>query len=262
VIIFTAACREAGVPSPTTERSAAGAALAVHPQSGLVWQVQRWVPGRVPDRDDVPTAVWLAQQMATIHGLPQRCGDDAVDEWYTAVRHNWQQLGGDASRGGVPWAAGLAERAADFEALAALVNSVGIGEPVYCHRDLQANNTLLDDVGRRWLLDWDNCGPQETWRELGTVLLHHVGDDAAVARIAGAYREEGGDDWPETPQLFATGLAVWLNFLHGQALLALDEDADPAHRAFAADKVSALVPGVPSMQALDCAATATRGLPG
>lgn len=133
---------------------------------------------------------------------------------------------------------------------------------MYCHRDLQANNTLLDDDGRRWLLDWDNCGPQETWRELGTVLLPHVGDDAAVARIAGACRDAGGDDWPETPQLFATGLAVWLNFLHGQALVALGEAADPAHRAFAADKVAALVPGVPSMQALDCAATATRGLPG
>lgn len=262
VITFTSACREAGVPSPMTERGVAGALLTMHPQTGLVWQVQRWVPGRVPDADDVPTAVWLAQQMATIHRLALPCGGDTVDEWYTEVRHDWQALADHANRAGVPWAAGLAERATEFEALTALVNSVGIGEPVYCHRDLQANNTMLNDNGRRWLLDWDNCGPQEPWREFGNLLLQHVEDDAATASIAAAYRQSGGVDWPPTPTLFATGLAVWLNFLHGQGLVVLDEAADPRHRAFATENVTALVAGVPSMQTLECAVAATRGLPG
>lgn len=239
-----------------------GGALAVHPENGLVWQVQQWVPGRVPDHNDVPTAVWLAQQMASIHRLALPCGADTIDEWYTEVRHDWQGLADHANQAGVPWAAGLAERATEFEALTALVNSVDIGEPVYCHRDVQANNTLLDDDGRRWLLDWDNCGPQEPWREFGNLLLQHVADDAAVAGIAAAYREAGGIDWPQTPALFATGLAVWLNFLHGQALVALDKATDPGQRAFATDKVTALAAGVPSMQALECAAAATRGLAG
>lgn len=262
VVTFTANCRAAGVPSPTTERSVTGAPLTVHRRTGLVWQVQRWVPGRVPGGGDVPTAVWLAQQMATIHRLALPCGGDTIDEWYTEVRHDWQGLADHANQVGVPWAGGLAERATEFEALTALVNSVAIDEPVYCHRDVQANNTLLDDDGRRWLLDWDNCGPQEPWREFGNLLLQHVEDDDAVAGMAAAYREAGGLDWPQAPDLFATGLAVWLNFLHEQAHVALDAAADPGHRTFATEKVAALVAGMPSMQALERAAAVTRGLPG
>lgn len=254
VVHFTDQCRGAGVPSPATLRSTADSVLSMSPRSGLVWQVQKWAPGRVPDCDDVPAAVWLAQQMAAIHRLVVPGPHDDVDPWYTEVQHDWDRLAAAAERAGAGWAGRLTARKREFRELSALVNSVGVGERVACHRDLKAVNTLVTEDGRRWLLDWDNCGPQQPWRELGTVLMDHVGNDTALRQIAMAYREAGGPGWPRTADLFATGLAVWLNFLHGQAQLALDETAEPQHRVFAEERIAALILGVPSLHALESAA--------
>lgn len=257
---FAAACRAAGVPSPLIERTRTGSAACTSPVTGQVWQVQQWAPGRVPERDDVATAEWLAVQMAIIHQLALPCGDHAtLDGWYTRVTHDWAALGTQAAASGMAWADRIVRHRVDIEGLAAVVNVVGGGELVQCHRDLKAVNTLVAGDGSRALLDWDNCGPQQPWRELGAVLLHCAGDEAAVARIAAAYRQAGGPAWPETVELFATGLAVWLNFLHGQALVAMDQAADETHRAFAQESVSALVEGVPTLEALERAAEATRG---
>ncbi len=257
---FAAACRAAGVPSPPIERTRTGSAVCTSPVTGNVWQVQQWAPGRVPERDDVATAEWLAVQMAIIHQLALPCGDHAkLDGWYTRVAHDWAGLGRLSVASGMSWSDGIVRRRAEFEALSTVVNGLGVGELVQCHRDLKAVNTLVAGDGSRKLLDWDNCGPQQPWRELGAVLLHCAGDEAAVARIAAAYRRAGGPAWPETVELFATGLAVWLNFLHGQALVAMDPAADETHRAFAQETVSALVEGVPTLKALERAAEATRG---
>ncbi len=127
-----------------------------------------------------------------------------------------------------------------------------------CHRDVKAVNTLLGPGGERWLLDWDNCGPLESWREFGNLLLHHVGRDLAVVDIVGAYRDAGGCALPASPAVFATGVAVWLNFLHGQALVALDDAADREHRKFAAAGVTALVDGMPTVRALERASACLR----
>lgn len=259
VIAFTTACRKAGVPSPETLAGPRRRFAHEHPATGQSWQVQRWIQGAVPDRLDVLTAIWLAQQMATIHRLALRCDEGAeIDPWYLVADHDWLALSDHALACNAPWSDGFASRTSEFAALATVANSAPSGDVVMCHRDLKAVNTLLEAGGQRWLLDWDNCGPQESWRELGNLLLHHVGDDSAVAAIADAYQDAGGCAAPRSLDIFATGLAVWLNFLHGQATLALDETAEREHRSFAGDEVAALVDGFPAMQALESAAAAWR----
>lgn len=260
VIGFTTACREAGVPSPETLPGPNGRFTHASPATGQSWQVQHWVHGAVPDRLDVATAKWLGQQMATIHRIALLCADEAeIDPWYVVVDHDWLALADHALASNVSWSRCLALRTPEFAELATRVNGVPVGDVAMCHRDLKAVNTVLGPCGERWLLDWDNCGPQEPWRELGSLLLHHVGDNQAVADIADAYREAGGSAAPISPDIFVTGLAVWLNFLHGQAAVALDVTAEREHRLFAAERVTALVDGMPTVKALERAAAALGG---
>ena len=87
-------------------------------------------------------------------------------------------------------------------------------------------------------------------REVGTVLLHHVPDDAALGLFAAAYSAAGGAPLPEGPELFASGVAVWLNVLAGQVGVLLDAEAEPEHHEFALPKVRGLLEDVPAHDVL------------
>jgi len=135
------------------------------------------------------------------------------------------------------------------------------GAMVRCHRDLNGNNVVLDPAGTRWLVDWDNYGPLEPWRELGALLVEHAGGPAAHSGLAAAYREAGGpiarsNDFaaPAGGTLFATGLAIWLNFLAEQARSVLDGEVDAEQGAWSATRVAGLIGPFPSVPELDAAA--------
>lgn len=259
-VAFADACRAAGVPNPRTLR-ADGAVVVEHPETGRSWVVQDFAEGTPPERTDLPAAMWLARQAATIGRLavPVDAGE-RVHPFYAEVTADWTRAAGDADAAGCAWAGRLGQRIAEFTELAALVNGTPFGDVVTCHRDLKAHNTLLAADGSRALLDWDTSGAQEPWRELGLLLIHHVGDDAATAAIAGAYRDAGGGAWPAGPELFATGLAVWLNFLHGQIGVVLDAGSAADRRARAGESAQQLVGRIPSMGALAHAAAVFAGL--
>jgi aminoglycoside phosphotransferase (APT) family kinase protein len=254
-VAFADACRAAGVPNPETLSTAGGGLLFDHPATGRPWLMQRWVDGAAPERTDVPTACWLAYQAATIHRLAVPCDPaEPVNPFYAVARTGWAEIAETARGAGFAFAPRLGSRADEFEDLAALVNAVPVGEVVTCHRDLKSTNTLVGADGARFLLDWDTSGPQEPWRELGMLLLHHVGSGEALADIAGAYRSAGGRSGPSGAEVFATGLAVWLNFLYGQICGALDPAMDDRFRASARESAGQLVDGIPSLSALDTAA--------
>jgi hypothetical protein len=60
------------------------------------------------------------------------------------------------------------------------------------------------------------------------------------------------------PESFATGLAIALNFLHGQANSSMNEELDDAHRRFAAAQVPPLLESIPDLASLEQAAQRTR----
>jgi thiamine kinase-like enzyme len=140
------------------------------------------------------------------------------------------------------------------------VNNVPVGPGVSCHRDLQHDNVLRDRAGRNWLLDWDNHGPLEPWRELGALLVAAVPDLERIGRLAAAYRKETGTDaLPDGPELFATGLAVWLNFLSEQVRAVTHPEDGDEHLAWSARMVGQLLGPFPAVAELARAAAVVSG---
>jgi hypothetical protein len=88
--------------------------------------------------------------------------------------------------------------------------------------------------------------------------MEHVGDPQTVATLADDYTRAGGRPLPRGVPLFASGAAVWLNFLRTRALLALDETHSADHRSRAAKAIPSLVRDMPSMRSLERAAQAIR----
>lgn len=218
-VAFVERCLGAGLLAPRPVLARDGSVL-VRDASGTGWRVHVFAPGVVPDRSD------LAARAVAV---------------------------------GTEWAPRMRARAAEFGELGARATSVPLRSPVLCHRDLKANNTLVERDGTRWLVDWDDVGAHDPAREVGTVLLHHVPDEAALGLLAAAYGAAGGAPLPEGPELFASGVAVWLNVLAGQVGVLLDAEAEPEHRAFALPKVRGLLEDVPAHDVLvRCGVVAAR----
>ncbi|WBQ02000.1 phosphotransferase enzyme family protein [Kribbella sp. CA-293567] len=254
-VAFRAACAEAGVPSPAPLAAVDGAYVVR--RGGQWWRLYEWADGEVPDRSDAEAAGWLAQQMGAIHGLDWPGGKTEVVSWYHRVEVDWPSLVALADSARVEWADALARSQPRVAELTALVNAAPIGEPVWCHRDLQ-NSNVLRSAGRSWLVDWDNVGSLAPWRELGALLTHHLDRPDELHRIVGAYRTAGGPAEIDSPTGFATGLAISLNFLHEQASVALDAGAAGQHRQFAEKQVRALLDSLPSLATLEQASRAAR----
>lgn len=256
---FVDACRRAGVRCPRPIQDSAGGYAVRYPETGRLWRLYEWVDGTVPNHRDEPTVVWLAEQIGRIHGLGLEAGPGALP-FYHRVDVDWPQVAADAAQ--VSWAANLAAMVDRLTTLSELVNATPVGEMLMCHRDVKATNVIADRSGGRWLVDWDNAGAMAPWREVGLLLMHHLADPDALARIGAAYRRSGGVELPVGVGLFATGLAVWLNFLDGQARAAIDPATGADHRRYAEEKVTGLLTVMPPVDRLERAAAGLTHLRG
>jgi hypothetical protein len=222
---------------------------------GVWWRMYEWVDGEVPEHSDVGIAGWLAEQMAVIHGLDWAGGELEPVPFYHWVDVDWDALAGAAQQAGVEWADDLQRAQPRLVELTALVNAEPVGHQVWCHRDLKNTNILRPAVaGGNWLVDWDNVGPLSPERELGALLMWHLHNPANLRRIVTAYHAAGGPAKITGPASFATGLAISLNFLHGQASLAMDPTHSEAHRLYATRQIAGLISGLPDLKQLQTAA--------
>jgi Ser/Thr protein kinase RdoA (MazF antagonist) len=258
-VAFVERCREAGVRSQRAVATPSG--RYVLQCAGRWWRLYEWIDGTAPDRTAADTAVWLTAQMARIHAVGAT-SDRQVERWYLRVEEDWPGLAAKAARAGVAWAGALAESVPRLAELTGVVNGGPAGPAVHCHRDLNGDNVVIDPSGAHWLVDWDNCGPLQPWRELGGLLTEHVADPAMLCRLAEAYRDAGGTsrDAPADATFFATGLAIWLNFLGEQARSALDGTAGAEQQEWSAKRVAGLIGPFPSPAELDAAAGVVHGV--
>ena len=139
---------------------------------------------------------------------------------------------------------------------------------VTCHQDLHPDNVLVADSGDLIPLDWDDTGPACPDRELaGLLMFWHVNvdgqaDDAAVTRTIAAYRAAGGPGQVRDELSFGMYLAGRLNFLHGQATVALDPGTTADDRRYACTEISdtlARLPALPLISHLISVAAAAGG---
>ena len=242
-------CRAVGIRAPLPVRSVSGTLIVT---DDAEWRVHEFAPGVVPRRCDEDAHRWVLEQGALIHRLDvEPAPGDSVDGWYTTSSADWAGPVDRATDAGVERAPDLAGRAAELADLAAWATGSVLGPPRLCHRDLTVNNTLVEGDGTRWLLDWEDCGPHDPVREVGIVLIDHVRDDAVLARLPAAYGRTGGVDLPAGPTLFASGIAVWLNFLAAQVDVLLDAETAAEHREFARASVRGLLRDVPDARTLE-----------
>jgi len=230
------ACCGVGIPVPAAVPTAGGAISATHPETGCAWRLHEWVDGEAPQPGDVPTDLWLAGQLARIHALavpPE--ADERVDARHATVDVDWCRLAEDALAEGACWAVSLARRRPELVELSALVDAAPAGSPVRTHRNATAANTLLGRDGGRWLLGWDDIGPLVPERELGVLLLDHIGSEPVLRGIATAYRGAGGTGLVGDPSTFATGLAIRLGRLGAGVASALE--SAPSGQGHAAQDV-------------------------
>lgn len=227
--------------------------------AGAFWRIYEWIDGEPPAAEDADgTDEWLVRAAARIHRAAVPVDPVAPygpeDDWYHRVEVDWDAV--VAMSAGRRWADRLTDAVPRIEQLTGFVNAVPVGPGIACHRDLGAGNVLRDRTGRAWLLDWDNHGPLEPWRELGALLLSAWPDPGLLTRLVTAYREENTIEIPEGPELFATGVAIWLNFLAGQIVEATADQVSAEQEAWSTAMIDRLLVRWPTLDDLAAAAAA------
>ncbi|MEU4390032.1 phosphotransferase [Kribbella sp. NPDC023855] len=258
-VAFRTACAAAGVRSPEPLASVSGEYVVRH--EGVWWRLYEWAEGDVPDHLDIEVTTWLAQQMAVIHALDWPGGELEPVPFYHQVDVDWDELVDTALRAGVEWADDLRRAQPQLLELTSLVNAEPVGDQVWCHRDLKNSNVLrpASNVAEgNWLVDWDNVGPLSPERELGALLMWHLHNPADLRRLVTGYHAAGGPAEITGPASFATGLAISLNFLHGQAALAMDTGHAETHRRYATRQVAGVISGLPDLAQLKTVADVSR----
>ena len=217
-------------------------------------RLYEWIDGETADLADPRVAGQIGELLGRLHAqaLPPK---GPADPWYETAppAAAFDQLADAGQAQGAAWGQELAEHACLLRDLAALVGPPARDQMVTCHRDLHPDNVLVDRSGALVPLDWDDTGPACPSQELAGLLLFWHGDDrgtadeAAVVRTLSAYYTAGGRGRLRDERSFGMYLAGRLNFLQGQASLALDPGISPADQEYASSEVSDTLIRLPSV---------------
>jgi Ser/Thr protein kinase RdoA (MazF antagonist) len=270
-VTFTAHLQAAGIRLPGSLPGRTGRFLVpLAGASGDSWlRLYQWVDGIPADPADPGLAAQVGDLLGRLHAhaVP---ADGEPDPWYETVPGPaaWEQLADAARVYGASWSQALAGKLGPLADLAELVAPAARDQLVTCHRDLHPGNVLIDGSGDLVLLDWDDVGPACPDQELaGLLAFWHIdldgrADDAAVRRTLAAYRSAGGPGRLRDERSFSMYLAGRLNFLHGQASMALESATSPEHRQYAVGEIWDTIARLPSLSLLSHLISLAKPAPG
>lgn len=229
---FSERAAAVGVVMPRPRRAADGS-VAVATPSGRLRVFERIEL----DQASVAPPAEVGRILALLHKVA-RTTDRPIDAWYRepVPAERWHAIVGAATAQGYWWAEPLRTLLPSLVELGEVVASSPPGPATICHRDIQPDNLVPDLAGKTVVLDWDNVGPDDPSRELGSALLwfsRRARDPSVAEAIYAAYREAGGPGLISGTATFAEPLAVFCNYLTIQAGAALDPQMAAPHRDYA-----------------------------
>ncbi|MCU1360056.1 MAG: aminoglycoside phosphotransferase [Ilumatobacteraceae bacterium] len=200
---FQERARLAGVPTPRSVRSVGGTLLA-RVRFGTV-RVDEWVDMAEPDNGVDPATI--GRTVAALHNVHSEPTAE-FDPWYHqgvgAAR--WDELVGQLTSAGAPFASELTDQRDELIAMEALVEAPIVLQ--WCHRDLWADNVRRGTDGRLWVIDWQDSGAADPSGELAALLFDYAYDDRDRAfAMYHAYRAAKGPGRVNRPQHFSMAIA-------------------------------------------------------
>jgi Ser/Thr protein kinase RdoA (MazF antagonist) len=238
------AASDAGIPLPRPVTARDGAAVVrIGDRHARVYQ---WVDLGSPIRPpaSAPIAAEAGRLLGILHALALPA-DGPADPWFTVAPSpdDWADIAERAAAAHATWAPGLAA-ARGLIAELSRAAAPSRRTPVACHRDFNPDNVIpAVPGGRLTVLDWENAGPLDPLRELGYAMFAWCTGSgsfspAAADALLAAYANATGKAPELEPDLYATAVAVHLNFLAAMASTALTE---PEHRSYAEEALAALL---------------------
>jgi aminoglycoside phosphotransferase (APT) family kinase protein len=233
-----------GIPLPRPVTAPGGAAVVK--VGGQHARVYEWVDLHQPITP--PATATAAAEAGRLLGTLHRLAIPAsgpVDPWFTTApsAERWADIRDRATAAGAGWSSSLAA-ASGLIALLSEAAQPSLGTPVTCHRDFNPDNVIpAVRGGRLTVLDWENAGPLDPLRELGYAIFAWCTgggsfDPAAADAMLAAYADATGRTPDLASDLYATAVAVHLNFLMAMASTALTE---PEHRSYAQAALTGLL---------------------
>ncbi|HEY3060584.1 MAG TPA: phosphotransferase [Chloroflexota bacterium] len=223
-VLLQEAALGAGIVLPRPVRSTSGA--IVESIAGHNWRVHKWIDSGPPLT--APVAASIAHQvgaiLAKLHALALPA-PGAIGFWHThrQTETQWRDLSQRAHEVGASWADDLANAIPSLLDLSA----IGSADPppsVLCHCNLGPGNVRVSAGGQLAVLGWEHAGALPPAWELGSALMAWAmgpGNEPLNVAAARALLDGYGAHPPLEPAMFQASVAGWLNYLFGQASLAL-----------------------------------------